>query len=1036
MTISHFSIIRPVVTIVLMLLLTVFGGLAINHLAVREYPDIDTPTVSISTTYVGASANVVETKITQIIEDAVSGIEGLDTISSESRDGSSRITLEFITSRNIDIAANDVRDKVSRVLSRLPDNVDTPIVAKFDSGGMPVLIVSLTSSQRTSMDLCDYARRYLLDRYSVLAGVAEAQIFGAQEQAMRLWLDRKSMAAKNVTVGDIENVLRSENIETPGGRIESADREFIVRISRQYYTSDDFSKMLIKRDRAGDFVRLGDIATITMAPRRQRQSFKSNKEPMIGIGIYKQSTANTLSVADGAKILTDEIMRNLPPDMHVKILRDESRFIKASINEVRDALIIAAILVLTIIFIFLGNVRALLIPAFTVPLSLVSAFIVLAILGYSINILTLLALVLAIGMVVDDTIVMLENIHRRIEDGENPLLASVRGAEQVFFAVIATTVVLIAVFMPICLWAGKTGKLFTEFAVAMTAAVCFSSLVALTLTPMLCSKLLKPREQDSLLSKIVDFVIGKIENAYSQSLHQVAKVKILSVLIFLAICVLMIWGWENTASEYEPQEDRAAIMLQLQAPEGTNFYAINDYANQLTKVLYPLVESGVARNLMMVIPTFGDSDGAVNRGFCTLELVDWHARQATAASLMPQIRQATNNVTGIVAQPYLPTGISGRGSPVQFVIGGPDYDELVKWRDIMMARCLEYPGLVDVQYDYKETTPQLHVNIDRERANELGVAADVIGSTLETMLGSRRVTTFVERGREYDVVLQADRLSRATPTNLSNIYVRSKYTGELLPLDNLIKITERGDAGRLSRYNRARAITISANLANGYALSDAIDFLTRTANADLPEYKQIFYKGQSKDMLESSSSMLWIFALALIISYLTLAAQFESFICPLIVLLTVPLGMIGAITALNAMGLTMNIYTQIGIIMLIGLAAKNGILIVEFANQLRDTGMEFSEAVFTASKLRMRPILMTGISTVAGAIPLLLASGAGAASRTCLGAVVVYGGLSACLLTLYIVPIAYLLLARWSKSPNALKRQVEKLIAENPVAKN
>ena len=1032
MTICRFSIIRPVVTIVFMLLLVVFGYLCMSSLAVREYPDIDTPTISIRTNYDGASASVVETKITRIIEDAVAGIEGLDNISSTSMDGRSNVTLEFKTERDIDAAANDVRDKVSRILKNLPDEADAPVVAKYDSSGMPVLIVALTSTKRTPMELTDYADRYLVDRYSVIDGVASADVFGAQEQSMRVWLDRKNMAARGITVDDIQNVLKTENLESPGGRIESNDREFVVRVNRRYHTPADFANMVLKQNGNGDFIRLGDVAKVELAPRSLRQSFTSNKEPMITIGVSKQSTANTLSVVQGAKELTEKIKEDLPEDMDMTILRDDSLFIQAAIDEVIESLIITAILVLLIIFLFLGDLRASLIPAFTVPISLIASFIVLALAGYSINLLTLLALVLAIGLVVDDTIVMLENIHRRIKNGEPPMVAAVRGADQVIFAVIATTVVLIAVFMPICLWEGKTGKLFAEFAVAISAAVCFSSVVALTLTPMLCSKMLKQEDEKNLIIRMVNAVIGFCEKIYDKSLRTVAKAKIITFAVFIAICILTVWGWKSLPSEYEPEEDRAVIMLRMQAPEGTNYYTMSGYANQTTDAVFPLLDQGLAKNLMVVVPTFGDSEGAVNRGFAILELQEWGNRDKSAREILDKLRGDLNRIPGLPIQPFLPNGIGSRGNPVQFVIGGPEYPELVKWRDIILEKCKSYPGFVDIQWDYKETTPQLHVDINTKRADELGISTEEIGVTLETMLGSKKVTTYVDRGQEYDVVLQADRHSRATPDNLSNIYVRSKHSGELIPLSNVVTITEKGDAGRLSRYNRVRAITISGNVAPGYALSDVLDFLEKTAKENLPEYRQIFYKGQSKDMKESSSSMIYIFALALLVSYLALAAQFESFLCPLIVMFTVPLGMVGAIAALMAMGLTMNIYTQIGIIMLIGLAAKNGILIVEFANQLRDAGKPFEEALFDASKLRLRPILMTAISTVIGAVPLLLASGAGAASRKCLGAVIVYGGLSSCILTLFIVPVAYLALAKWERSPKALQRQLDQMEKEVP----
>lgn len=1032
MTICRFSVGRPVTTIVGMLLLIVFGIIGLNRLAVREYPNIDVPTISISTTYTGASASVVETKITQIIEDSVAGIEGLESISSNSADGKSSITLEFAVKRNIDAAANDVRDKVSKILKDLPEESDTPVVAKYDSSGMPVLIVALSSTDMGRMELSDYADRYLLDRFSVIEGVANASILGAQEQSMRVWLDRKAMASRGITVTDIENTMNSENVENPGGRIESTEKEFTVRVKRQYHTAEDFRKMVLRREKNGDFIRLGDVAKVEIAPRNQRQNFMLNHEPTVAIGIYKQSTANTLTVSHGAKKLVEDLAKDLPKGMSLNILRDEARFIDASIVEVRNSLMMSAILVIMIIFVFLGSLRAALIPALTVPISLIASFIVLYVLGFSINLLTLLALVLAIGMVVDDAIVVLENIHRRVEEGETPLLASARGSDQVIFAVIATTVVLFAVFLPICLWAGKTGKLFTEFAVAISAAVGFSSIVALTLSPMLCSKLLKPKGTESALSHAVDFVLVKTQKVYGWMLRKTASCKIFAVLAFAALCVMTVWCWQQIPGEYEPQEDRAAIMVRLTAPEGTNFYTMNDYANQVTDVMFPLLQSGEALNLMVVVPTFGDSDGAVNRGFCMTELALWEKRVRSSEMITTELRKKLAAIPGLQCQPFLPSGIGARGNPVQFVIGGPDYSELVKWRDILMTKAKEYPGLVDLDYDYKETTPQLHVEVDRDRANELGIPASLIGSTLETMLGSKKVTKFVDRGQEYDVILQADRLSRATPSDLSNIYVKSANSGQLVPLDNLVKVYERGDSGRLSRYNRVRAITITGNVAPGYALSEALDFMEKTARKELPSYTQISYKGQSKDLKEASGSMMFIFVLALLVSYLTLAAQFESFVSPFVVMLTVPLGMIGAVGALYFMGLTMNIYTQIGIIMLIGLAAKNGILIVEFANQLRDAGKGFEDALFEAAELRLRPILMTGISTVAGAVPLLVATGAGAASRKCLGAVVVYGGLTACIFTLFVVPIGYLLLAKWEKSPQALKKQIEKLDAETP----
>ncbi len=1028
MTIGRFSVTRPVATVVFMLLLIVFGLIALNRMPVREYPDIDVPVISIRTTYTGASSSVVESRITQTIEDAVSGIEGLTAIESTSRDGQSRINLEFAIERDIDAAANDVRDRVSRVQRRLPDDADAPVVAKSDSSSSPVVILALSSLAMSRMELTDYADRYLLDRFSVIDGVSSAEIFGAQEKAMRIWLDRREMAARQVTVEDVENALKRENIEYPAGRIESLEREFVVRLNRQFGTPTEFGDLVIRQDGSGSLVRLRHVAKVEVAARSPRSIFIANGRPTIGIAVYKQSKANTLSVSNQARLLMATINRELPEGMRMEVLRDEARFIKASIEEVKGSLVVAAILVVLIIFLFLGSVRAALIPALTVPISLVAAFMILYYLDYSINLLTLLALVLAIGMVVDDAIVVLENVHRRIEEGEPPLVAAVRGADQVLFAVIATTLVLAAVFLPICLWSGKTGKLFTEFAVAMTAAIGFSSLVAMTLTPMLCSKMLKPRGSDAWLARLIDWTMEVSARAYLGLLRLVARFKVLTLGSFAGLCILMAWGWGQLASEYEPEEDRAAIMVRLIAPEGTGFYAMNSYVEEVNDKLYELLRSTEANNVLTVMPGFGGgSDSPVNTGNAMVELADWGERPRSARQILTSLRASLREVPGIQLQPSLPSGISSRGNPVQFVIGGPEYTELVEWRDRVIEKARSYPGLVDADYDYKETTPQLAIDIDRKRADELGVSAESIGASLQTMLGSRQITTYIDRGKEYDVMVQADRDSRMSPTELSNIFVRSQTSGELIPLDNLVRVTERGEAGQLNRYNRVRAITISGNVAPGYTLGDVLDFLERTVREELPEYAQISYKGTSKDFREAAGSMVFIFGLALLVSYLALAAQFESFISPAIVMLTVPLGMIGAIAALYWMGISINIYTQIGLIMLIGLAAKNGILIVEFANQLRDEGIAFEEAVFQASKLRLRPILMTGISTVAGAVPLLLATGAGAASRQGLGAVVVYGGFSACILTLFVVPVGYLVFARGQKSPHALAHELERL---------
>ena len=1033
MNICRFAVVRPVATLVLIFLMVVFGLISFQRLTVREFPDIDVPTVSIRTFYAGASASVIESKITQIIEDTIAGIDGLEAIESSSSDGESRITLEFTVTRDIDAAANDVRDRVARVLSRLPDEADSPIVAKVDSTGMASVVIGITSTKMTRMQLTDYADRYFVERFSVLDGVANVTIFGGQQQSMRIWLKPAAMAARGITVEDVETALLSENVEYPSGRIESEEREFTVRVARQYYKPDEFSRLVVKRQSDGDLIRLQDIADVRLEPKLTRSQYAfidqsgaiNDGEAAVGLGIYRQSKGNTLVISEGAIKLVEEFNKTLPEGMSMFIRRDEALFINESIREVQDSLIVTAALVILIIFLFLGNIRASLIPAVTVPISLVSSCTVLYLCGFSINILTLLALVLGIGMVVDDAIVVMENVHRRIQDGEPPRLASVRGATQVLLAVLSTTAVLVAVFLPISLWQGKTGKMFTEFAVAMSAAVCCSSIVALTLTPLMCSRMLSAKKEDSLLGRGVDWLMTRAQNGYRRLLNGITKIKLFTTFFFAVICLFVVWGWKILPSEYEPFEDRGVFFVMVEAPEGTGFYAMTDLIKQIAPVTTSVFEPHEFKAGMLILPMWIGADGAVNGARLILDFTPWRERTRTSSEVVSELRGKLHEIPGARVMPQLPPGIGTRGNPVQFVIGGPDYKDLLGWRDMLLEKIRSYPGLLDVNYDYKETTPQFHVQINTERAAELGVSARAVGSAMEILLGSKQVTTFVDRGKEYDVMLQATLNQRASPTDLANIYVRSKTNDKPIPLDNLVTIKEVGDAATLNRFNRVRSVTFTGNPAPGYTLGQVLEYLEGVVRSELPNEVQIGYKGQSKDFKDSSGSMLFVFGLALLIAYLVLAAQFESFISPFVVMLTVPLGMIGALAGLWFTGATMNIYSQIGIIMLIGLAAKNGILIVEFANQLRDAGYEFREALITAACLRLRPVLMTGISTVIGMIPLLVASGAGAASRRCLGAVVVWGGLSACLLTLLVVPTAYLLLTKWQKSPHANERALQ-----------
>ncbi|GIU11824.1 efflux RND transporter permease subunit [Shewanella glacialipiscicola] len=1031
MILTDLSVKRPVFASVISLLLVAFGLVSFGKLPLREYPNIDPPVVSIDTNYRGASAAVVESRITQLIEDRISGVEGIRHVSSSSSDGRSSVTLEFDISRNIEDAANDIRDRISGLLDNLPEEADPPEVQKANGGDEVIMWLNLVSDKMTTLELTDYTNRYLSDRFSVVDGVARMRIGGGKVYAMRVWLDRQALASRSLTVADVEAALRAENVELPAGSIESKERQFTVRLERGYRTAEDFANLVITQGEDGYLVKLGDVARVEIGSEEERIMFRGNKEAMIGLGVSKQSTANTLEVARAVNALVDKINPTLPAGMSIKRSYDSSIFIEASIKEVYQTLFTAMVLVIIVIYLFLGSVRAMLIPAITVPVSLLGTFIVLYALGYTINLLTLLAMILAIGMVVDDAIVMLENIHRRIEEGDSPLKAAFLGAREVAFAVIATTLVLVAVFMPISFLEGDLGKLFKEFAVTMSAAVLFSSVVALTLTPMMCSKLLKPSSQDSWLVRKVDGIMTKISNRYQLSLKSAMAHPLLMSLLVLVALGCSAYLVQKVPQEFAPQEDRGSLFLMVNGPQGASYEYIESYMNEVENRLMPLVETGDIKRLLIRAPRgFGRSVDFSN-GMAVIVLEDWGQRRPVK-EVITDINKRLANLAGVQAFPVMRQAF-GRGvaKPVQFVIGGPSYEELARWRDIMMQKAAENPKLLGLDHDYKETKPQLRVVIDRDRAASLGVSISNIGRTLESMLGSRLVTTFMRDGEEYDVIIEGERDNQNTAADLQNIYVRSERSQELIPLSNLVTVEEFADASSLNRYNRMRAITIEASLEDGYSLGEALDHMNQLARAYLPAEAVISYKGQSLDYQESGSSMYFVFLLALGIVFLVLAAQFESYIHPMVIMLTVPLATVGALAGLWFTGQSLNIYSQIGIIMLVGLAAKNGILIVEFANQLRDKGVEFDKAIIQASAQRLRPILMTGITTAAGAVPLVMAAGAGAETRFVIGVVVLSGILLATLFTIFVIPAAYGLFARNSGSPEAIAQQLEKELAED-----
>lgn len=1047
MFLSDISIRRPVFASVLNLLIIIVGIIAYGKLDVREYPDIDPPVVSVETLYIGASADVVETRITQILEDSISGIQGIKTIDSKSQDGLSTITVEFTLDRDVDEAANDVRDRVGRVTAQLPDEVDAPQVSKSDTDAQPIFWIALQSKTRDGLELTDYAQRYLIDRLSVVDGVSAVQIGGARRYAMRIWLDRKEMAARGVTANDVEAALRRENIELPAGRIESLDREFSVRIDRVYNKVEDFSNMVIRRGEEGYLVRVKDIAKLEKGALDERTELRYNGQASIGLGIAKQSNANTLDVIRGVKEEMAKIQPTLPKDLVLETAFDSGVYIEASIHEVYLTIGLTVVLVVFIIWVFLGDLRATIIPALSIPVSLVGAFIVLWILGFSINLLTLLALVLAIGLVVDDSIVVLENIYKRIEAGDPPLASAFVGTNQVAFAVIATTLVLVAVFMPVSLIPGDAGKLFTEFAWAIIGAILFSGLTALTLSPMLSSQILKKPKDHNHKNFITDKVNGWLESfafKYHGWLDTCFAKPGRIIGFMLLVLAFGLFLLQYIQSEYAPKEDRGYFLALMMAPEGASLeYSKRHMVKMEEKMLKLLSKedggpeggTGEANGIVSIVPAGFSTTGAVNGGFVFILLKPWAERERKTGEIIwgdfmagtPGLFQDFMSIPGVFAFPIEPgsLGQSGFSTPVQFVIGGNTYEELAKWRDLMLPKLKANPSLRNLDYDYKETKPQLRLQIDRDRAADLGVSVADIGNTMQTFYGSREVTTYMDDGEEYDVVLQGQDKDRLRPDDSTNIYVRSSTSGELVPLSNLMQLKETADAGALNRFNRIRAITISASLAPGYSIGDALAFMEDTAKEVLPEEAKIDYKGESRTFKETGAGIYLTFALALVAVYLFLAAQFENWIHPFIIMMTVPLAIVGALWGLFLSGATLNIFTQIGLIMLVGLAAKNGILIVEFANQLRDEGYEFVDAIKTASEQRLRPIIMTSIAMVAGAVPLVLATGAGAESRFPIGVVIVGGVCLSTVFTLFVVPTFYWLMAKNTMPPETTGRKLD-----------
>ena len=1035
MVLSDISIKRPVFAVVMSLVLIALGVVSFQRLSLRELPDVDPPVVSIQTSYTGASAPVVESRITQLIESAISGIEGIDVISANSRAGSSNVVIVFNLSRDIESATNDVRDAVSRVVDRLPEDVDSPEISKQDSDSSPILWFNLSDTAMTSEELTDYADRYLADQFSSIDGVASVMIGGQRRYAMRVWLDRNAMTARNITVEDIRSALQRENIELPGGSIESTTRDFNLRVMRGYTNPEDFNDLVIRKGEDGHIVKLSEVAKVELGTEERRSLYRGNGLQQVGLGIVATSTANALDVGTQSKELAAKISETLPEGMALATAYDSTVFVDAAVHEVYKTLIEAIVLVLLVVFVFLGSVRAALIPAVTVPICIIAAFIALYAFGYSINQLTLLALVLSIGLVVDDAIVVLENCQRRVDLGEPPLLAAMRGTRQVAFAVIAMTVVLMTVFLPIAFMEGNQGRLFRELAISVASAVMISGFVALTLTPMMCSLLLRPHNKNSGMNAWVNRQLDKVTHGYQRSVEKTVDHKWIFFLMMLIVLGVSALLYTRLPSELAPAEDRGDFSITVTGPEGAGFDYMRTQMDEVERRLLTMVGEGkpISRVITRLPGGFGGSSGVMNNGRAMVFLKPWGERDATTQEVLEQVRGMMTDIPGVRVFGEVRQGlVRGGGRPVQVVLRGPTYEALVEWRDIMIERMQQNPNLTNIDSDYKETLPQIRVHIQKQRAADMGVSVQDIGNTLQAMLGSMRSGTYESNGEEYYVVIQANLEQRRGLADVSELYVRSRTTNALIPLSNLVALEEMAEPGTLSRFNRMRAITLTAGLAPGYTLGDALSDIRADAAELLPAEAQLDYKGESREYQKSSGAIIFTSAMALLVVYLVMAAQFESFAHPFTIMLTVPLAMLGAFLGLWLWGVSINLYSQIGIVMLVGLAAKNGILIVEFANQLRDEGLSVRDAIVQASAVRLRPILMTSIAMVFGAIPLMLSTGAGAASRESIGVVIVFGVTFSMFLTLYVVPALYNWIAKYTRSPQAIANKLEQLDKDVP----
>lgn len=1003
MILSDISIRRPVFATVVNLVVLLVGVIAYQRLAVRLIPNVDVPIVNVSTSYPGANARVIESQITQPIEDALSGIEGIDFIQSTSREQSSQVTVRFRLDRDADAAASDVRDRVSQARQFLPEEANEPIVQKQEADAQPVIYLAFSSDRHEAVAIADYAERLVKDRVQTIPGVAQAQVFSST-YAMRVWLDPQRLASFQLTPADVEGALRRQNVEIPAGRVESSDREFTVLSETDLKTAEQFSAIILK-DEGGYLVRLRDVARVELGAEENRFRARFNGRTAVPLAIVKQAVANPLDISNALKKLIPEIQRTLPKGMKVEIAHDSTVFIEKSIAEVYTTIAEALVLVVIVIFLFLRSWRATLIPLVTIPVSLIGAFAVMYAFGYSINTLTLLALVLAIGLVVDDAIVMLENIYRHVEEGMPPMQAALQGSKEIGFAIVAMTLTLAAVYVPLAFSTGRTGKLFVEFAMTLAGAVVVSGFTALTLSPMMSARLLRREENPGRFYVWGERALGALDRGYRSVLARALKARWLVLIGALAVYAGAAAFFVSLPKELAPQEDQGLIIGFGSAPEGSTVEYTNRYAKQMEAAFAKIPE--VDRYFQIV--GFGSVTSTI--GFVRLK--DWASRERSSADIQGQLFGQFGGIPGIMAYPSLPPplGQQGFGQPLNFVV-----QTTGSWEDLgvivgkLIVKMAANPDLTNPDSDLKLDKPELRVDVDRDKVATLGTTVETVGRTLETLLGGRNVTRFKRGSEQYDVIVQMEDAQRRVPGDVSSIYVRNSE-GQMVPLANFVTVKETIAAKELNHFNKLRSATVSAGLAPGYSMAQAIDWMEGALEEVAPE-AQYDLSGQSREFRESASEFGVILGLALAFIFLVLAAQFESWVDPFIILLAVPLAAFGAFLLLKLTGGSWNIYSQIGIVTLIGLIAKHGILIVEFANQLQERGKSKFEAVLDAAALRLRPILMTTGAMVLGSVPLAIATGAGAEARNQIGRIIVGGMSIGTLFTLLVVPVAYLLIAR------------------------